>query len=152
MAEYTPLWLALVAAYRKARIAQPSLKAVTLAQWGHESRWGTSNLALLHNNFGGLNYRPHMRWYARPVAYTSSDGERTYCHFRNPKAFIRGYWRFVDRDRYRGWQDHGHDPMGYIDHIVACGYATDRTYRGKVVIAYEQVLADFPELLPEVAR
>ncbi len=131
--EPSPQWLALVETYRPMRIAHPALKGVTLAQWALESSWGTSRLATEYNNFAGMGYRRELWWYARPVTHTTSDGERTYCHFRSHKAFIRGYWRFLGRRRYRGWQAHGNDPEAFLEHLLRCGYATDALYVGKVM-------------------
>ncbi len=134
--EPSPHWLALVETYRSMRIAYPTLKGVTLAQWALESSWGTSPLATEYNNFAGIGYRRELWWYARPVTHTTSDGERTYCHFRSQKAFIRGYWRFLARRRYRGWQAHGNDPEGFLEHLLRCGYATDALYVDKVMRVY----------------
>ena len=137
----SPQWLALVETYRHMRIAYPELKGVTLAQWAIESSWGTSPLAMDHNNFAGLGYRWELWWYARPVTRTTSDGMGTYSHFHSHESFIRGYWRFLARRRYRGWQAHAADPEAFLTHLSSCGYATDATYVGKVMRVYRWMRA-----------
>ncbi len=129
-------WLALVETYRDMRIAFPELKGVTLAQWALESSWGTSRLAVEHGNFAGINYRWSLWRYALPVTHTASDGEAIYCHFRSPKAFVRGYWRFLERRHYAGWQAHAGDPAAFLAHLHGCGYATDPHYVRKVMRVY----------------
>jgi flagellum-specific peptidoglycan hydrolase FlgJ len=111
----------------------PGLRPVTLAQWAHECNCGTSRLALEHNNFAGMNYRAELARYAVPVVYTSSDGDGTYAHFHDLKAFIRGYWRFLRRPRYAGWQRYRNDPTGFLQHLKDRGYAEDPDYVGKVM-------------------
>jgi flagellum-specific peptidoglycan hydrolase FlgJ len=134
--EPSPQWLALVETYRLLRVPYPELKGITLAQWALESSWGTSRLATEHNNFAGIGYRRSLWWYARPVNYTSSDGEGRYCHFHSRRAFVRGYWRLLGRRRYAGWQSHAADPEAFLFHLKTCGYAADPDYVGKVMRVY----------------
>jgi N-acetylmuramoyl-L-alanine amidase len=139
MNELPPLWRELTRAYLDMPVAAPRLRMITLAQWAVESHWGTSRLATQHNNFAGLNYRWQLWWYARPVTYVSSDGRGVYSHFRSIEAFIRGYWRFIDRPRYRGWRAFAADPEAFIAHLKSCGYASDPHYVDKVLRAYRHL-------------
>jgi hypothetical protein len=126
------LWRRLVSEYKRANIEHPPLKAVTLAQWALESGRGTSPLAKQHNNFGGLKFRDRMQGFAEPVEHPAHDGVDTYCKFTNPKSFIAGYWHFIDKGPYDGWKNFGLDPVGYIAHLKAKGYAGDPNYVAKV--------------------
>lgn len=146
MTERTQLWGTLVAHYLRFPLPHPGLRSITLAQWAHESRWGSSALALLHYNFGGLNYRPRMRRHALPVRYTSSDGPGTYCHFRDIDSFIAGYWQFVGHKRYSGWEGFAERPVDYIRFLATSGYAADPEYVDKVLAQHDKVLAELPAL------
>lgn len=109
------------------------LKEVTLAQWILESGWATSPLAQQHNNFAGLKWRDEMRGYATPVTYRAHDGEDEYCKFENIDKFIEGYWRFLMRSPYRGWNDHTSEAREFIQFLLNCGYTTNDTYENTVV-------------------
>jgi N-acetylmuramoyl-L-alanine amidase len=100
------LFDSLVARYKAATIAFPSLKAVTLAQWILESGRGMSGLAIQHLNFAGLKWRAEMVGFAIPVEYQAHDGLDFYCHFSSLDAFIVGYWKFLSRSPYKGWETH----------------------------------------------
>jgi N-acetylmuramoyl-L-alanine amidase len=122
----------LVWLYSKEQIQHPRLKVVTLAQWLLESNRGKSDLAKIHYNFGGLKWRPEMRGYASRVSYTAHDGEDYYCHFASLELFISGYWRFIDRSPYSGWEEHtatGEDFIRFIGPI----YTPSLEYSDKVI-------------------
>lgn len=123
----------LVLLYARTEIQYPQLKAVTLAQWILESGWGESNLAKNHYNFGGLKWRTEMTGFATRILYQANDGPDYYCQFAGLERFIRGYWRFIDRSPYTGWEertDSGEEfirfvgPVyspspGYVDRVLA---------------------------------
>lgn len=117
MSKGSPLFKKLARTYQGLAIAYPHLKAVTLAQWALESGWGTSRLATQHLNFGGLKYRPEMAPYARKVRYKAHDGEEDYCAFDSLEEFITGYWAFLERSPYAGWEDHTASPADFIGFI-----------------------------------
>ncbi|MEN0040331.1 MAG: glucosaminidase domain-containing protein [Pseudomonadota bacterium] len=127
------IWEELVEKYKDADIMAPNLKAVTLAQWILESARGTSDLAIKHFNFGGLKFRAEMVGYAEPVDYEAHDGLDTYCGFASVDQFITGYWRFISRSVYSGWEDYSEDPAGYIRFLKSKGYAGDPDYVSKVL-------------------
>lgn len=126
-------WSELVRYARSAAIPAPGLRAVTLAQWILESGRGTSALAQQHANFGGLKWRDEMKGYATPVTYGAHDGVDTYCKFDDVQTFIKGYWRFIARSVYSGWEAFADDPSGYIGFLKGRGYAADATYPAKVL-------------------
>lgn len=96
----------LVGRYKVLNIAFPALKPVTLAQWILESGRGTSPLATQHLNFGGLKWRSEMVGFATPVEHEAHDGLDFYCKFSSLDAFIIGYWKFLSRTPYKGWEEH----------------------------------------------
>lgn len=126
-------WSELVKSARSAAIPAPGLRATTLAQWILESDRGSSALAQQYGNFGGLKWREEMKGYATPVTYGAHDGVDTYCEFENVQAFIQGYWRFIGRSVYAGWEAFSNDPSGYIGFLKGRGYAADAAYPAKVL-------------------
>lgn len=118
--------------YRDTQIECPDLKPVTLAQWVLESGRGSSKLAQEHNNYAGLKWRDEMKGWGVPVSYLAHDGRTEYIKFETPLAFIKGYWRFIDRSPYAGWRQFCNDPTGYLGHIAKAGYAEDKKYVTKV--------------------
>lgn len=132
----------LVARYRAARIAYPALKPVTLAQWTLESGRGTSRLATRHLNFAGLKWRSEMVGYATPVAYEASDGLDYYCAFASLDAFIAGYWKFLSRPPYDGWEARAAEsPEAFLRFVAD-------VYNPAGALYADRVLA----LLPEASR
>lgn len=121
--------------------AYDDLQNATVAQWILESGWAKSQLAREHFNFGGLKWRPEMKGWTKkfdgvvvePVKYTAWDGPDTYCKFESPSEFIDGYWRFIMRSPYDGWEDYSSDPKEYIDFLLRCGYTVSDTYLDEVM-------------------
>lgn len=127
-------WDKLIDSYIAYDKVSSALKRASLAQWILESRRGTSKLATEHLNFGGLKYRKRMSDYADPVKYTGSDGEPTeYCEFDSVRAFIKGYWHFIDSGPYEKWEKYKDDADGYIRYVAEVGYAADGDYAEKVL-------------------
>lgn len=115
---------ALATVYARENIRHPNLRAVTLAQWLLDSADGTSKLAQHSYNFGGLQWRPEMAGVAVPVTM----GSTRWCQFATLESFINGYWRFLERAPYSGWEEHtasAQDFIGFIGPIYsgAAGYA-----------------------------
>lgn len=127
----------LVQAYLTATIEFPHLKEITLAQWILESGRGTSDLATKHLNFGGLKWRKEMEGFATPVDYQAHDGPDKYCKFDSVEAFIKGYWRFIERDPYKGWRDRASSGEDFISFIGPI-YAGDANYVTKVLNLYPE--------------
>jgi N-acetylmuramoyl-L-alanine amidase len=143
----SPLLRRLAAAYAKEEIEFPFLKAVTLAQWLLESGRGESALARDHFNFAGLKWRTEMAGHAEPVSYDAHDGRCDYCAFASPEAFIRGYWRFMERKPYEGWKDQSRDAASYLGAIIPT-YCPDPGYTERVL----RLLPEAGQLLAEAAE
>ena len=138
----------LVSHYRSAGIAFPSLKAVTLAQWMLESGRGTSRLAKEHLNFAGLKWRKEMVGYATPVQYQANDGSDLYCKFTGVDKFIAGYWKFLSRSPYHGWEDYAAEsPEAFIGFIGPIFNPAGDAYVNKILA----LLPEAKKLLNAVA-
>jgi N-acetylmuramoyl-L-alanine amidase len=128
----SPLLERLALVYSKEKIHHPKLKEVTLAQWMLESGRATSKLAKEHYNFGGLKWRPEMALYATSVLYEAHDGEDKYCKFATIESFINGYWAFINRAPYSGWEEHTSSGEEYIKFIGPI-YTPGAGYADKVL-------------------
>jgi N-acetyl-anhydromuramyl-L-alanine amidase AmpD/N-acetylmuramoyl-L-alanine amidase len=125
------------------------LQNASLAQWILESGWGKSPLARDYFNFGGLKWRPEMaNWtepkdgvLVQPVKYEAHDGLDTYCKFDSPSAYINGYWRFLMRSPYDGWDKHASNPRDYISYLLKCGYTVSDTYLNDVLNLVPRAIA-----------
>lgn len=136
----------LAEAYSQRTIQYPNLKAITLAQWMLESSRGNSKLARENFNFGGLKWRDEMEGFATKIFFDASDGSDTYCKFANVEAFITGYWKFLTRAPYTGWESHTSTPEAFIKFIGPI-YAGDPDYISKV----KSLLPESQNLLAKVA-
>ena len=121
------------------------LKTASLAQWILESGWATSRLAKHHLNFGGLKWRDEMQGYATPIEYDAHDGRDLYCHFASVEEFVKGYWRFLTRTPYHGWNEFTFSPQAFITFIFRSGYAASENYDtevGALFLSAERLLAE----------
>ncbi|MEG3089139.1 N-acetylmuramoyl-L-alanine amidase [Sphingomonas sp. PB4P5] len=125
--------------YAGVPIRHSHLKSVTLAQWMLESGRGQSDLAQLHYNFGGLKWPPEMALFATKVMYQAHDGLEAYCKFATLEHFIAGYWAFIGRAPYSGWETHIATPEDYIRFI------------GPIYTPKPSYAADVIRLMPEAA-
>jgi N-acetylmuramoyl-L-alanine amidase len=129
----------LVARYKAANIAFPALKSVTLAQWILESGRGTSPLATAHLNFGGLKWRSEMVGFATPVEHDAHDGLDFYCKFASLDAFIVGYWKFLSRSPYNGWEERAvQGPEAFIRFIGPIYNPAGVTYVNQVLALVDE--------------
>jgi N-acetyl-anhydromuramyl-L-alanine amidase AmpD len=125
------------------------LQNASLAQWILESGWAKSPLARDYFNFAGLKWRPEMaNWteakdgvVIQPVKYMAHDGLDTYCKFASPSAYINGYWRFLMRSPYAGWEMHASNPRDYISYLLKCGYTVSDTYLNDVLNLVPKAIA-----------
>ena len=131
---YTNDWVGLIKAYVNYDKTANHFKVASLAQWILESGRGTSDLALQHLNFGGLKWRPEMKGYATPVLIkVPSESEPVeFCKFTSVEAFIAGYWQFISRAPYIGWERY-ETAESYLQHIFNSGYAVDTGYLQKTI-------------------
>ncbi|MCK1651370.1 N-acetylmuramoyl-L-alanine amidase [Bradyrhizobium sp. 149] len=131
------LLLRLADIYAGENIRHPQLRAVTLAQWMLESGRATSKLATEHYNFGGLKWRKEMAAYATRVLYQAHDGDEYYCKFATIENFINGYWAFLNRAPYSGWEEHidsGEDFIRFIGPI----YTPKPSYPDDVLVLVKE--------------
>ncbi|NEQ64564.1 MAG: hypothetical protein F6K21_03480 [Symploca sp. SIO2D2] len=110
---------------------QVNLKIASLSQWILESGRGTSGLAQQYFNFAGLKWRDEMQGFATKQWYKAHDGGEYYCHFSTVEAFVKGYWKFITRAPYQGWEKHSSSSHEYIWFIGEI-YAPQQNYRNKV--------------------
>jgi len=144
MSIISPLFKDLIKQYSTVDIPYPQLKPVTLAQWMLESGYGSSQLATEHFNFGGLKWRPEMAGLATKVEYQAHDGLADYCKFASLDKFIEGYWRFIGRSPYAGWENHVATGREYI-RFIGPKYCPASGYAEKVIALMpeaEQLLAE----------
>jgi N-acetylmuramoyl-L-alanine amidase len=127
-----PLMQRLASLYSQEDVRYPHLKEVSLAQWMLESGRATSALAQEHYNFGGLKWRPEMAPYATKISYNAHDGEDFYCKFATVESFINGYWAFINRAPYSGWEEHTDSGEDYIRFIGPI-YTPTAAYADKVL-------------------
>ena len=138
------LFRRLTTVYLGEAIRYPKLRAVTLAQWALESGRGGSVLARDHYNFGGLKWRKEMTPYATKVKYAAHDGEDFYCKFATLENFIAGYWAFLNRTPYSGWEANVATPEKFI-RFIGPTYAPRPDYADAVLALVpeaEALLAD----------
>lgn len=110
------------------------IKQATLAQWVLESGWASSKLAKEANNYAGLKYRSELKHLCTKYGYVDWAGEKdNYCKFANLNAFIVGYWTFLMRDVYRGWNERTGSASEFIDYLLDCGYTSSDTYLHEVL-------------------
>jgi len=129
---YSDQFSDLVCALRASK-QNPKLKPIVLAQWILESGRGNSKLASKFLNFGGLKWREEMKAYGSPISYEAWDGRTSYIQFKSVEDFITGYWHFIDRYPYRGWDNYKEDPAGYIKFINHAGYTPPKDYYKRVL-------------------
>jgi N-acetylmuramoyl-L-alanine amidase len=122
----------LVAIYKGEKIRHPNLRAVTLAQWMLESGRAKSDLAKLHLNFGGLKWRPEMALFATKISFEAHDGVDNYCKFATIENFVNGYWAFLNRSPYTGWEERAGDAEAFIRFIGPI-YTPTAGYADKVL-------------------
>jgi N-acetylmuramoyl-L-alanine amidase len=136
--------------YRGEKIRYPKLRGVTLAQWLLESGRATSDLARLHYNFGGLKWRNEMAQFATKVRYEAHDGVDDYCKFATIENFIAGYWAFLNRAPYSGWEEHTNSAEEFIRFIGPI-YTPTKDYADNVLALVpeaQQLLDRDPQVLP----
>ena len=109
--------------------------SVILAQMALESRWGQSQLAERDNNFFGMKATKQWQSSGKPVAYYSDDRpNEPFKKYSNAQESINDYVRLMMSDTYK--RCHGfssEDYRNWITGISAAGYATDKSYREKVI-------------------
>ncbi|MBD2609579.1 N-acetylmuramoyl-L-alanine amidase [Scytonema hofmannii FACHB-248] len=129
----TNKWQEFIKVLKSTSIQYPQLKVAQLAQAIVESGRGTSKLFLQHNNPYGLKWRREMSAISTDVSYQAHDGLDSYCKFATLEDAVKGYWLFIAREPYRGWEKYSSSPREYLRFIVDAGYCPDNGYVNKVV-------------------
>jgi hypothetical protein len=111
------------------------LKEVSLAQWLLESARATSKLAEDQKNFAGLKWRKEMTPFATPksIKVPSESEAMDFCLFTDIDNFLRGYWKFLTREPYKGLEENTQTPENFIGFIQSKGFAADISYVSKVL-------------------
>ncbi|NEJ15739.1 hypothetical protein GR211_00020 [Rhizobium leguminosarum] len=128
-------------------LRHPQLRGIALAQWLLESGRATSDLSTQHYNFGGLKWRRELAGFATRIQYEAHDGVDFYCKFATIENFITGYWVFLNRSPYSGWEAHVSTPEEFIKFIGPI-YAGDESYADKVIA----LLPEANQLLEDAVR
>jgi N-acetylmuramoyl-L-alanine amidase len=136
----------LVTVYKGDNIRYPQLRPITLAQWMLESGRCTSKLAKEYYNFGGIKWRPEMAAYATKIKYEANDGVDYYCKFATIENFINGYWAFLNRAPYTGWEEHVSSGEEFI-RFISPTYTPSPKYADRVI----NLLPEAEQLLAEDA-
>jgi len=139
----------LITAIHDTEIKYPHLKAVMLAQCMLETGRSTTELAVKYNNPAGMKWREEMVGYAEQV-YVETESEPSggadFCKFANAKAGVIGYWKFLSRSPYAGWEDHVGNAADFLQYIgriwCAAGYTDSWIFRHGNK-NYDQYIMDF---------
>lgn len=143
-------WENLIEVIAKDNTRTLDMKIAALSQFILESARGTSRLALDYCNYGGIKFRPELEKIAVPVGYKAHDGLDTYAQFEGDAAFWEGYWIFISRSPYKGYEKFAHDKLGYIQHLKACGYAESPDYVAKVSALFGEARSLLERALKEL--
>jgi N-acetylmuramoyl-L-alanine amidase len=98
-------------------------KIVQLTQAMLESGRGISELFTLYQNPYGMKFRNVLVTVASPVDYKFEE----YAQFKSIEKAVEGYWLFLSRKIYEGWDEHENSEHALLQHLVKCGYVgTDK--------------------------
>jgi N-acetylmuramoyl-L-alanine amidase len=79
-----------------------------------------------------LKWRKEMEPFATKVKYEAHDGADFYCQFATLESFINGYWAFLNRSPYSGWESNVSTPEQFINFIGPI-YTPGPKYADKVL-------------------
>jgi flagellum-specific peptidoglycan hydrolase FlgJ len=133
-------WDSFVKAVELTPIQFPNLKIAYLSQSILESGRGTSFLFKNAGNPYGIKWRKELQGHAekiRLITPTEPEGA-DWALWRKPEDAIKGYWVFISRPPYVGWEAFGNDPARYIKHLHERKYATDPKYVSKVTALFDE--------------
>lgn len=107
------------------------IHSACIAQFILETGRGTSELAVVHNNYAGMKWRKELKGVASKELVDAPSETAYFCSFESLHDFVEGYWLFLDRSPYDGWEKHTSDPEEFID-FVGPIWATDPSYPEKL--------------------
>lgn len=142
--EYRENFKALIKTFLRHGSKNPETHPAIISQFILESARGASNLATEHNNFAGMKWREELKKVAKK-ALVQADTETSYfCSFDSLDNFVLGYWIFLSRKPYEGWEDHANTAEDFIE-FVAPIWAADPLYADKLT----KLLGEARELIEQ---
>lgn len=129
--DYSEKFIALISKLLNRNRDYRNIHSACIAQFILESGRGTSELARDHNNFAGIKWRPELAGLAEKKLIEAPSETAYFCSFASIDDFIEGYWTFLERRPYEGWEAHTSDPYSFID-FIAPKWATDPAYSEKL--------------------
>lgn len=124
------LWEAFLRLVANSDLIPHDIKPAFVSQAIQETGRGTARLFLEFLNPAGMKFRPEMEEICEGVEIEVSSepsGRGVFCKFSSLASGIAGYWRFVQRPPYAGFEAHLSDPVAYLRHIGPV-WATDPDY------------------------
>lgn len=102
--------------------------SITMAQALHESRYGTSELAVNANNHFGIKCQ--TGWSGKTYKYQDDDANTCFRHYDSAAESYRDHSNFLmTRPRYASlFQLDPYDYVAWAKGLKACGYATNPSY------------------------
>ena len=132
----------------------PQLNVAILAQAIHETADFTSLLSVSHLNHWGLKWRPEMSSHAAPITIKvpSETEPVTFCHFNTLKNSVTGYFKFLSRAPYVGWEGHANEGSDFISFIspIWCPPSADPNYVAKVLKYFPYAASALDGIIPTV--
>ena len=128
-----PLFQDLIGRYSEFALEHPRLRAVSAAQWLHETESGTSGLAQRHYNFARLPWHVEMTGFAHEAHYDGPEGRGSFCRFCTLDDFLRGYWRYLELPPFAELADHIGNEEDFIRFVGMIMAPTDAQYAGSVL-------------------
>jgi N-acetylmuramoyl-L-alanine amidase len=126
IADPAPLLRALVRLYRREPVRHPALQAAALAHWLHESSDATSLPAQQLYNFAHLPWRQEMAGVAQAATLVLQGRRVELCRFATIESFVDGYWVFINRAPYSGWEETAGSAEDFL-RFIAPRWAPGRT-------------------------
>lgn len=121
-----------------------------MAQLVLESAYGSSMLATMHNNFGGMKANRDISGDYSYIYYVDSQGEMDkYYSLRSIPEYPELYFKFIGRKRYKGIEKTTTGEE-FIHHLWVNGYSVDKQYETKIETIVHS--GKFRELLGNIRR
>lgn len=139
---YTDRFMELVAEFKKRTDIPHHIRLGALAQAILESGRGQSGLAMAHNNFFGIKMRKELASIAIGVNYKAHDGKDEYAKFKTIEDAVEGYWKFINRKPYEGFEK-AQNALEYVRFLHRAGYAEGKDYVTKI----EKIIPEASSLL-----
>ena len=93
-----------------------------------------------------MKWRKELNEIATKVLVDAPSETAYFCSFESLADFVKGYWIFLSRSPYEGWEEHAEDAEDFIDFIGPI-WAADPAYTEKL----KDLLAEADKLILETA-